>query len=148
MEIRWRTQIATRKHNCITVHSKICVRSINAATWHSWEFCKYNDSCNRRRAEAIVKKLEATIISMQRKIEYLQAEFVSIREEQSDDCMHTTPASAGALAQNATLFKTGLGAWSSVVPPSSGTRNTPRANSAKPQHDHCDTSYLRFRKTK
>ena len=56
------------------------------------------------------EKLEATIIPMQRTIESLQAEFISIREEKPDEFMHTEPSSVIALEQEAKRLKTCSGA--------------------------------------
>ena len=56
------------------------------------------------------EQLEATIIPMQRTIESLQAEFISIREEKTDEFMHTEPSSVIALEQEAKRLKTCSGA--------------------------------------
>ena len=55
------------------------------------------------------EKLDATITPMQRTLESLQAEFISIREEQ-DDHMQTTSVSASALEQEAKRLRTGSAA--------------------------------------
>ena len=56
------------------------------------------------------EQLEATIIPMQRTIESLQAEFISIRDEKPDEFMHTEPSSVTALEQEAKRLKTCSGA--------------------------------------
>ena len=56
------------------------------------------------------EKLEAAIIPMKRTIEALQAEFVSIREEKTYDCMHTTSVSAAAMEQDTERLRAGPGA--------------------------------------
>ena len=55
------------------------------------------------------EKLDATITPMQRTLESLQAEFISIREEK-DDHMQTTSISASALEQEAKRLRTGSAA--------------------------------------
>ena len=52
------------------------------------------------------EKLDATITPMQRTLESLQAEFISIREE-TDDHMQTTSISVSALEQDAKRLRTG-----------------------------------------
>ena len=55
------------------------------------------------------EKLDATITPMQRAMESLQAEFISIREEK-DNHMQTTSISASALEQEAKRLRTGSAA--------------------------------------
>ena len=53
------------------------------------------------------EKLEATIVSMQRTIESLQAEFVAMREEKDDEAMQQAVCGVVSETQDAKRLKTG-----------------------------------------